>query len=71
MKRDVEELRKKSLGRVLRAMNTNVVICCQMDSAEKATFSEYFCSILSKVLIVQSYNIRNWLIINIFTVTVT
>lgn len=42
MKRDVEELRKKSLGRVLRAMNTNVVICCQMDSAEKATFSEVF-----------------------------
>lgn len=42
MKRDVEEWRKKSLGRVLRVMNTNVVICCQMDNAEKATFSETF-----------------------------
>lgn len=42
MKRDVEELKEKSLGRVLRVMNTNVVICCQMDSAEKATFSEAF-----------------------------
>lgn len=42
MKRDVEELRKKSLGRELRVMNSNVVICCQMDSEEKATFSEAF-----------------------------
>lgn len=36
-----KEMRKKSLGRELRVMNTNV-ICCQMDSEEKATFSEAF-----------------------------
>lgn len=38
----MEESREKSLSKVLRVMNANVVIWCQMDSAEKTTFSEAF-----------------------------
>lgn len=51
-------------------MNTNVVICCHVDSAEKTTFSEaflFYTEQSSDSAILQSKKLTD----NIFTVTVT